>query len=287
MVKMLKATLALCVVLGVEAPLGAATDGTTRAAGARVKSAQTGSSINVVAVRDAAGLLARSPAAGADAIADQLETALRRRAPATALALRRARAWCDRVLGATNTPSTTAGPAVVTQHFEGTGDAEVALHPRTDGAALARIVAQNPQEFSVRSIDAKGEPLATVVDTTGSYDGTRPLNLEAGPTSARLDVTSDGSWSIDIVPLDEAPRVTAPGHYDGVGDEVLIVGGDPIRAHFEADATAGRFAVDGYGVFKAPLVDDASPYSGDVILPTEAKAVLEIRAEGAWSADLR
>ncbi len=173
------------------------------------------------------------------------------------------------------------------QHFEGSGDGELALLPGTVGAALARIAVADLQRFTVVAFDVDGKPLGTVVDTTHPYTGSRPLNFEAGPPAVRLQVTTDGDWTIDVADLDEAPRVSAPGHYEGVGDQVLIVGGDPTRGRFRATATTGRFVVEGYGIFKAPLVDEPSPYSGTVVTPREARYVLEIRAEGEWSADLK
>ena len=162
-----------------------------------------------------------------------------------------------------------------TQHFEGTGDGEVTLLPGTVGAALARIAVADLQQFTVEAFDADGRPLGTVVDTIHPYTGSRRLNFEAGPPAVRLQVTTDGVWTIDVTDLDDAPRVTAPGHYEGVGDQVLIVGGDPTHARFRATATSGRFVVDGYGIFKAPLVDEPSPYTGTVVTPREAKYVLE------------
>ena len=174
-----------------------------------------------------------------------------------------------------------------TQHFEGTGNGEVTLLPGTVGAALARIAVADLQRFTVEAFDGDGRPLGTVVDTIHPYTGSRPLNFEAGPPTVRLQVRTDGVWTIDVTDLDDAPRVTAPGHYEGVGDQVLIVGGDPTHARFRATATTGRFVVDGYGIFKAPLVDEPSPYSGTVVTPLEARYVLEIQAEGEWSADLK
>jgi hypothetical protein len=290
MVKLLAATVAWCTVLllGV-LPAAAATDVTTRAACERIRKAQASPGIDVVKLQDATDQLARSSARGAKTIANQLGASLATVPPSPAFALRLALAWCDRLTPVITRPAAapTTAPVVAPQHFEGTGNSEVTLVPGTVGAALARIAVQDARRFTVESFDVDGRPLGTVVDTTRPYTGTRPVNFEAGPSAVRLQVTTDGAWTIDIVGLDEAPRVSAPGHYDGEGDQVLIIGGNPTHARFRATATTGRFIVDGYGIFKAPLVDEPSPYTGTVVTPREANYVLEIQAEGEWSADLK
>ena len=159
------------------------------------------------------------------------------------------------------------------QHYEGDGDGRVTL-PADVGAALARIAVRDAQRFTVESLGVDDQPLETVVDTTRTYTGTRPLNFATGPTATHLRVTTDGAWTIDVVDLDEAPRLRTPGHYDGVGDQIVFVVGDPSHATFDATATDGRFVVDGYGIFKAPIVDEASPYRATVVLPPRG----EIRA---------
>lgn len=286
MAKLLTAAAVLCAVLCIGgAPATAAIDTTTRSACDRIAKARTISGVDRAKVQAAADEVARSRALGARTVADQLDASLAQDSRAQASALRAARIWCDRTTTTTTKPAPTTAPFVDPQHYEGDGDGEVTL-PADMGAALARIAVRDSQRFTVESVGVDDRPLGTVVDTTQTYTGTRPLNFETGPTAAHLRVTTDGVWTIDVVDLDEAPRLRAPGHYDGVGDQVVFVGGDPSHATFHATATNGRFVVDGYGIFKAPIVDEPSPYRATVVLPREAGFVLEIRADGPWSADL-
>jgi hypothetical protein len=285
--RLLTAGTALCAVLHVGLTSAAAVgDSSARAACDRLAKAQNVLGIDLVRFRAATNELARSRSAGARAVADQLEASYEEDARSPSVALRVAREWCDRTVTTTTRPAPTTAPYVDPQHYEGSGDSEITL-PTDVGAALARIAVRDLERFTVESVGADGRPLETLVDTDHAYIGTRPLNFESGPAADRLRVASDGVWTIDVVDVDEAPRLVAPGHYDGTGDQILFVGGDPTHATFRSTATTGRFVVDGYGIFKAPLVDEATPYRGTVVLPREAKYVLEIRADGAWSADLR
>jgi hypothetical protein len=283
---LLTTALAACVVLHLGSTSAtAAPDSTASSACDRIAEIRTVAGINVAKLQRAAGELGRSFTPGARAIARQLEDSFQQEESRSRLsALRDAQRWCDRTTTTTTRPAPTTAPFVQPEHYEGRGDGDVEL-PASIGVALARIAVRGTDEFTVRAIGDDGQPLGTLVDVTTDYEGTRPLNFEEGPTTTRLEVTSDGAWTIDVVDLDDASRVGAPAHYDGSGDEVLLLVGDGTRATFRA-AAGGRFTVEGYGIFKARLVDERTPYSETIVLPSEAKYVLEVRATGPWSLDV-
>lgn len=284
---MRRAALVLMAGLGLAAlnapPLAAVTDDAVEEA-CEGLGVDGSSFVSTIDLRAAASEFTESQIKGAK----KLGRDLTRTAPGSAeraAALRRARAWCDDHSFA---PAPPLPPSVViSQQFDGTGDRSVTLDSGTNSPALLRVTAGGTGPFQVRSFDATGRALATIIDRVAPYSGTRAVNLETGPTVARLDIEAADSWAIDVVPLSEAPRVAAPGHYDGTGDEVLIVQGTPTTARFEALATGGRFVVVGYGTIGTSLIDVETPYSGSVIMPTEARLLLDVSARVDWTLDLR
>jgi hypothetical protein len=227
--------------------------------------------------------LGGSHSLGAAQVVRQLRTAIRGSPNERAAALRDASDWC---VGRASTPTPAPSRTFSPQHLEGNGGGLYPLQFPKDAAAIARIVANGTGHLEVTSLDASGQQLATIVSADGPYRGTRPLNFEVGNNPTQIQVAHGGPWTIDVLPVGAAARLSAPGTYRGSGDSVLAISGGSKQARFDAPAAAGSFRVDAYGTIRVSLVDSATPYSGSVIVPSEADFVLVVESPSDWSVTL-
>ena len=218
---------------GIAAPaLGATTDVAKVRACRQIRAVGDGTTLTTTekrALREAVTTLQTSRSDGAARVARRLNAANDKGADRQEKVLDSTREWCGGLGTATTLP-----PALRTfepQHFEGTRGGFVPLAFAADQAAIARIVANVGARVAVESSDVAGRRIATLVDTDGPYDGLRPLNFEVGTDPTQLEIDHEGTWSIDILPLASAPEVSTPGTYEGVGDSVLVIKGNPSRAH--------------------------------------------------------
>jgi hypothetical protein len=220
---------------------------------------------------------------GAAQVVRQLRTANRRGSNALAAAIRDASGWCVGRPNATTPAPTTSFPP---QHLEDDEPGVFPLQIPNDAAAIAEIVVNGGGDLEVASLDAKGQRISTLVSTVAPYNGARPLNFEVGNDPLQLQVLHHGRWSIDVLPVGAAPQLSAPGTYLGSGDGVFAIVGSAKQARFEAPGADGSFRVDAYGTIRVNLVDGVTPYSGSVIMPSEANFVLVIETGSVWSVTL-
>lgn len=192
--------------------------------------------------------------------------------------------------GPTNTPRPTDTPVPPTPTPEpiiltGSGDSVVDVDKGED-AALAHITYTAGSNFIVENYGPDGERIDLLVNTIGSYEGTRPLDFMANDTTKRFQIRSSGAWEIRVVPLTQARTLEVPGTAEGTGDDVLLLVGDTPDL-LEADATdaTSNFIVVGYGDRRDLLVNEIAPYYGTVILSPKT-LILEIRATGPWTVDV-
>lgn len=120
------------------------------------------------------------------------------------------------------------------------------------------------------------------MNTTAPYDGVRPLDFLDGQHTVRFEISASGSWTIEIIPLTSAPRVQVPGTYEGTGDEVLIIAGDPDKVTFSGNTSSRNFIVKAYGERIDLLINTTDPYEGTVLVKPDI-VLLEVRAVGSWT----
>jgi hypothetical protein len=195
----------------------------------------------------------------------------------------------------TNTPLPTATltpiptPIVLT----GSGDMVVDVQ-KWGGLAIAHITHSGGGNFAVWNYGANNEKIDLLVNTIGSYDGTRPLDFLPSQQTARFQIEGSGQWEIDILPLQEVRKLALPGSVQGNGDDVLLLYGDTRPDVIAADGSQakGNFAVWAYGNRRDLLVNEIAPYSGTVLvdhdlLTDEGFLILVIEADGQWSIDVK
>ena len=166
------------------------------------------------------------------------------------------------------------------QSITGTGDSVVNVEIQR--VALIRIRGNDGSDhFAVWALDQNNEQVDLLVNTTDPYKGARLLNV--GHTAHRLEIEARGSWDVDIVPLSEAPSMTIPGEYEGVGDTILLLDGDsPDTMFIKNNGSNSNFIVISRSETDGDLlINEIAPYEGTVVVSRDT-VVLDIKAEGAW-----
>jgi hypothetical protein len=186
----------------------------------------------------------------------------------------------------TETPIPTNTPEPIV--LSGNGDSIVdSVNPF--GAAIVHITGNaGAHFFAVKNYDESGNYIDLLVNTTDPYDGVRPLDFLDGEVTTRFEVTATGEWKIEILPLSSMKVLTAPGVFDGKGDDVILVkGGVPDLAKIKGNAGARYFGVRAWSDSgRDSLVNTTDPYEGTQILPRGDFLILEIQAEGEWSIEV-
>lgn len=173
------------------------------------------------------------------------------------------------------------------ESYSGTGDDVVRIDkPKADRPALLVIDGNREgRHFSVIGYTANRERTGVLVNTTDSYSGIVPLDLPPTENTAFLEVSASGSWAIDLYPIGAAQTVDVPGSFDGEGDRVLWVEGEPSTAEIRGNQNQRHFSViayDQYGNRQKVLVNTTDPYDGTVLMPRDV-LLLEVSASGSWT----
>lgn len=178
-------------------------------------------------------------------------------------------------------PPPTATPVPEPISLSGSGDA-VERVDKWPGPAIVQAAGNaGAAHFAITPYDASGEMVDLLVNTTSPYAGSTWLPAE----STRLEITAEGEWSIDILPLASAIPVPAPGLIEGDGDAVMVVEGAPDIATVRGNEVGDHFAImayDEFGQMVDLLVNTVDPYDGQVIVDRDAK-FLVLTGSGAWS----
>jgi hypothetical protein len=137
--------------------------------------------------------------------------------------------------------------------------------------------------FSVVAHDANSDLPNSLVTALSTYKGIRPLDVEPGSLTIRLEIEAKGDWAITILPVTAAEVLTVPGTYEGEGDTVLILEGTADTATITGGVDGSLFSVVGHGgSFPDSMVTALEPYEGKVVIEPET-VLLEIVAPGEWS----
>jgi hypothetical protein len=181
-------------------------------------------------------------------------------------------------------PTPTATPAPEPKAYSGSGSDVIDIEKPggVDSVAIAHITGNaGSSYFGVTSFDDAGKQIDLLVNTTDPYDGVVLIDVRKNDKTTRLQIESDGDWTIEILPLSSARRVAVPGAVDGTGDDVIIVDGTPDTAKISGNADGNYFGVWAYGKSADLLVNTTDPYEGRVIVGKDT-SVIEISAEGGW-----
>jgi hypothetical protein len=180
------------------------------------------------------------------------------------------------------TPSLLPAPIDLT----GSGDATVKVDKWT-GPALLKITHDGSGNFKVYNLDSRGERINLLVFTSGAYDNVLPLDFVEGQQTASFQITANGSWELQVIPLGALRTEKIPGTISGHGDDVILLQGDGSPASLTVDASQATqaFTIYGLGGTTQTLVDENAPYAGTVSLNSDLR-VLVVKASGPWRLDV-
>lgn len=185
----------------------------------------------------------------------------------------------------TSESSEPAGPTTTTLGYEaftisGAGNDIVDLSAPGDLATVLHITHDGQSGFTVRTIDDNSEPIETLVDTEGAYDGSRAVNLILGDVISGLEIVADGTWTVTATYLGDLERRS--GEAEGTGDDVLLMDvSNPemvIVYNSESDFSVFMWAFE----TQRYLVNQPGPLELTVSVPVGG-LVIEVTAEGDWS----
>lgn len=145
----------------------------------------------------------------------------------------------------TNTPHPTATPTPKPEPIvlSGKGSNVVDLK-KWDGPAIVRVTGNGSGNFIVYRYDANGDKLGLMVNAIGKYTGVIPMDLLDNEHTTRLEVKYSGPWQFEILPLEQASVLRAPGTYDGHDEDVIILVGDNLDLlNVDASKAEGNFIV--------------------------------------------
>lgn len=187
-------------------------------------------------------------------------------------------------------PSSTAW-AEAHETYSGTGDDVVEISKPDKGLPALLVVSGNRASrfFAVVTRDGSGNRIGALVNTTDPYDGIVPIDLPPRTNTSLLEISASGRWNLQVWSIGAAQRVEVPGTFEGEGDNVLWIEGEPSRARIQGNAASRYFAViayDGSGNRLGAKVNTTDPYSGTVFMPDET-LLLQVTAVGGWSVNLK
>lgn len=169
------------------------------------------------------------------------------------------------------------------QSFSGTGSEVVMLEPLGEDFFFATVTHDGSRNLALWSVDAGGQDLDLMVNTVGTYEGQVALNFREDPAAIRVE--ADGNWTIELIPLNEAPRWDGSSAYEGTGDSIVLVGGvaeglTPVTLTHDGER---NFAIWAWGEsYPDLIVNDIGTYDGTTLLP-DGSVALQVNADGNWS----
>ena len=157
-----------------------------------------------------------------------------------------------------------------------------------EGPGIVHIKNTGKQNFIVWNLDSDGNNIDLLVNTIGNYDGTIPIDILFGKQTAGFNITSDGTWTIEIYPIHDryVQQLTIPGTYIGNGDDVVVVSGNPILAQFSVPGT-GAFMVWTYSMDSGMMIlNEKAPYYGYVNLDKNFK-IIAVNSKSKWTLQVK
>lgn len=175
-----------------------------------------------------------------------------------------------------------------TLSFSGTGQQVEQDVDIAGGLTIVDAEHQGSGNFIVELVDPDSEYDTLFVNDVGSFDGVQADLVESG--QYHLDVTADGSWSIEIRQPRGGPGDSLPVSLSGSGPDVI----GPIA--FEGSGVASgthdgesNFQVDilpDSGMFGELVFNEIGEFEGETTYDFDGVGWVDINADGDWSIDL-
>lgn len=165
---------------------------------------------------------------------------------------------------------------------KGKGDGIVTL-PAGAEYGLVTASHKGSANFSLAVLDEANQPtLDLLVNTIGNYKGTTAYGFSSlGDPPAKIKVSADGAWTVEVAPISTAPELTLPA--EAKGDKVYLYGG-PAGDWNVAHKGKGNFSVIQHSTDIMPnlAVNEIGSYKGQVPM-TAGPSVVVVGSDGAWT----
>lgn len=174
--------------------------------------------------------------------------------------------------------------ASVAATYRGEGD-DVIRIPVTSKPSIVKATHAGESNFIVWAFNSRGKQAALVANAVGDYKGTRAFNVIRAEKVRSLEVSADGAWTIQVLPISRA-RYWAI-NAKGAGADVLRLTSPTTAARRLTIRHSGEsnfivWALDERGRYVKLLANRIGDYRGRVLLPVGTRYA-SIEADGAWS----
>ncbi|GAA1453300.1 NINE protein [Nesterenkonia lacusekhoensis] len=161
----------------------------------------------------------------------------------------------------------------------GAGDSVISLPDAEGGIVVAEH--QGASNFVLNVLDETNQSTGDLlVNTIGSYSGATAWGLTSFGEGVTLEITADGSWSVEIIPFSEAEAVPESGS----GDGVYLHEGDAAVLEATHDGTSNFVVREGTDALFSSglLINEIGSYSGSVPMQS-GPSILAVEADGNWT----
>jgi hypothetical protein len=184
--------------------------------------------------------------------------------------------------GTAQSPTTTAAPLAL--HFEGSGNSAVTVDkPR--GIALFTASHTGDGNFAVHS-ETDASRTSNIVDVSGPYTGTVVIDTLETDKTVRLDVSSNGHWTIDIKAISQverwdgkSPLVGTSSHVYGIPTLIATVVNTTIAYAGKDNVVVRAWNANG----RQDILNHSGPYSVTKKLPKGTFLVEVETGNAVWN----
>ncbi|NPV60011.1 MAG: hypothetical protein HPY75_10145 [Actinobacteria bacterium] len=192
----------------------------------------------------------------------------------------------------TVTPQTTqTTPEPAPQSFSGSGDSAIQAVNLNRGLAHFEMTHNGGANFAIQLYSSAGEYIDLLVNTIGSFNGTKVISLSnSGQYS--MNVTASGKWTITVtqpkpISVGSPPISFSQGIRFATPYFTLNSGVATFKMTHNG---SGNFAVILYGSdgsYIDLLANEIGSYSGSQVVPVRAGTyILDVEADGKWTIDI-
>ncbi|MFI7615095.1 hypothetical protein ACIBP6_28075 [Nonomuraea terrae] len=157
--------------------------------------------------------------------------------------------------------------------------------PATSQPSIVKATHQGESNFIVWALNSSGKQSALVANAVGDYKGTRAFNVIRAQKVRSLEVSADGPWTLQVLPITKA-RYWAI-NAKGTGADVLRLTAPAkaprrITIRHSGESNFIVWALDNRGRYSKLLANKIGDYRGRVLLPAGTRYAT-IEADGGWS----
>lgn len=181
-------------------------------------------------------------------------------------------------------PATAEAAHTSATTYRGEGDDVVSI-PVTSTPSIVKSTHQGESNFIVWALSTSGKQVDLVANAIGDHKGTRAFNVSRANKVRSLEVTADGSWTLQVLPISKARYWAISAK--GAGADVLRLTAPSRAARRMTIRHSGEsnfivWALDNRGRYTKLLANRIGDYRGRVLLPAGTRYAT-IEADGAWT----